>query len=164
MSVLLPLVEQSLTKYGAVNKILDCTPELADTAAFCEHYGYKSEQSANTIVVASKTEPRQFACCVVLANSRLDVNKAVRQLMDAKKVSFASMDEALQLTGMEYGGVTVFGMPADVPVYVDARVMDCNEIIMGGGNRSSKLLLKPEELRKLPGLQVVDGLAKLADA
>jgi prolyl-tRNA editing enzyme YbaK/EbsC (Cys-tRNA(Pro) deacylase) len=160
MSILLPLVEQALKALGIAYRALDCDPELADTAAFCEHYGFAPEQSANTIVVAGKTDPRQYVCCVVLATTRLDVNKAVRQLMGVKKASFAPMDEALQVTGMEYGGVTAFGMPPEVPVYVDARVMERGEVVMGGGNRSSKLLLDPLELKKIPGVQIIEGLAK----
>jgi len=55
-------------------------PAFADTAAFCERYGYPADRAGNTIVVASKKEPRQYAACVVLATTRLDVNHAVRDL------------------------------------------------------------------------------------
>jgi prolyl-tRNA editing enzyme YbaK/EbsC (Cys-tRNA(Pro) deacylase) len=157
---LLPLVQESLDAHYINYKIFACDPELADTAAFCEKYGFSLEQSANTIIVASKADPVRFACCVVLATTKLDVNKKVCQLLGVKKASFAPMDAALELSRMEYGGVTAFGLPADLPVYVDARVMECNEVVMGGGNRSSKLLLDPCELTKLKNVQVVEGLAK----
>ena len=159
-SSLLPLVQDSLDANGIAHKVFDCDPELADTAAFCKHYGFNPEQSANTIIVASKTDPVKYACCVVLATTKLDVNKKVCKLLEVRKASFAPMDEALKLSQMEYGGVTAFGMPAGIPIYVDSKVMECDEVVMGGGNRSSKVLLNPNELHKLPAVQIVEGLAK----
>ena len=160
MSILLPVVKQALDADGIEHKELACDPEVADTAAFCERYGFDPAQSANTIVVASKTDPVRYAACVVLATCKLDVNKKVCALLDVRKASFAPMDKALELSGMEYGGVTVFGLAADTPVYVDAQVMEPAEVMMGGGNRSSKILLDPKELKKLATVQIVEGLAK----
>jgi prolyl-tRNA editing enzyme YbaK/EbsC (Cys-tRNA(Pro) deacylase) len=162
-NALLPLVQKSLDAHDVTYKVIACNPELADTAAFCEHYGFSESQGANAIIVASKTEPAQYACCVVLATTKLDVNKKVCQLLGVKRASFAPMDVALQLSHMEYGGVTAFGLPDDIPVYIDSRVLACDEVIMGGGNRSSKLLVNPNELRKLPTIQVIEGLAKAKD-
>jgi prolyl-tRNA editing enzyme YbaK/EbsC (Cys-tRNA(Pro) deacylase) len=138
---------------------MECDPALADTAAFCEAYGYAPEQSANTIVVASKkVEPTKYAACVVLATTRLDVNKQVCRLLGVKKASFADSDTTVQLTGMMVGGVTAVGI-ADLPIYVDSRVLDLPEIVMGGGNRSTKILLSPQELTKIPTVQIVPDLA-----
>ncbi|HEX3569143.1 MAG TPA: YbaK/EbsC family protein [Candidatus Saccharimonadales bacterium] len=160
MNALLPLVQKSLDAHHIIYKVFECDPELADTTAFCEKYGFDLDQSANAIIVVSKIDPVQYACCVVLATTKLDVNKKVCQLLGAKKASFAPMEAALQLSGMEYGGVTAFGLPDNIPVYVDAHVMACSEVVMGGGNRSSKVLLDPKELHKIPGMQVVEELAK----
>jgi prolyl-tRNA editing enzyme YbaK/EbsC (Cys-tRNA(Pro) deacylase) len=159
-TALLPIVEAALAAHDITYNVFECDPALADTAAFCERYGFALEQSANTIIVASKTDPAQYACCVVLATTKLDVNKTVCKLLGVRKASFAPMDAALELTGMEYGGVTAFGVPAELPIYVDAAVMEQAEVVMGGGNRSSKVLVRPAELTKIPNLQVVDGLAK----
>ena len=139
---------------------MDCDPNLADTAAFCEAYGFTAEQSANTIIVASKkVEPVQYAVCVVLATTRLDVNKKVCELMGIKKASFADGETTVQLTGMMIGGVTAVGI-ADLPIYVDSHVMQQPKVVMGGGNRSTKLILNPQELTKLPNAQVVENLAQ----
>jgi prolyl-tRNA editing enzyme YbaK/EbsC (Cys-tRNA(Pro) deacylase) len=163
-SVLLPLVQESLDAHAVTYTVFACDPELADTAAFCKAYGFSEGQSANTIIVVSRSEPVQYACCVVLATTKLDVNKKVCHLLGVKKASFAPMEAALKLSSMEYGGVTAFGLPSNIPVYVDSRVLECNEIIMGGGNRSSKVLLDPGELHKLPAVQVIEGLAKIKDS
>lgn len=161
MSLIDTRVQDALQKYSLIYEELECDPSLADTAAFCEHYGFSLQQSANTIIVVSKSEPIQYAACLVLADSRLDVNKTVRKLMDVKKISFASAEQTIALTGMMIGGVVIFGLPEDLPIYVDSRVMEQEKIVLGGGNRSSKTLLNPKELRKLPNVQIIEGLAKV---
>jgi prolyl-tRNA editing enzyme YbaK/EbsC (Cys-tRNA(Pro) deacylase) len=153
------LVTDHLERLGVAYELMPCDPDLADTTAFCAAYGVAPEDSANTIVVAGKPETIGHVACVVLATTRLDVNKAVRQRLGAKKASFASADETLALTGMMIGGVTVFGLPAGLRIWVDAAVMARPEIILGGGSRSMKVRIAPEELRAVPGLEIVDGLA-----
>jgi prolyl-tRNA editing enzyme YbaK/EbsC (Cys-tRNA(Pro) deacylase) len=157
---LLPSVADTLAQYDMKYKVLECTPELADTAAFCEHYHFSLESAANTILVASrKVEPTQYAICVVLGTTRLDVNQKVCALLGVKRASFADGDTTIERTGMQIGGVTAVGI-TDVPCYVDSAVMQQPEVVMGGGNRSSKLLIDPHELLKLPNVAVVAGLAK----
>ena len=157
--LLLPAVAEALAAHGVAHEVLACLPELADTAEFCAHYGFSLEQAANTILVASKkVDPPRYAVCVVLGTTRLDVNRSVRALLDVKRASFADAGTTAALTGMLVGGVTAPGI-AGLPVYVDRAVMDVPRVVMGGGNRSSKIVLDPAELLKLPGTRVVDGLA-----
>lgn len=144
---------------GVPYEIMTIDPDFADTAAFCAKYGIPLDQSANTIIVASKKEPKQYCACLVLATTRLDVNHAVKKLMNASRVSFATGDETKAVTGMLIGGVTVFALPDGVPIYVDERVMACDWIIVGGGGRSTKVKLSPDGLRRLPNVTVVPGLA-----
>ncbi len=140
--------------------VLECLPELADTAAFCEYYHVALDQSANTILVASrKVEPTRYAICVVLATTRLDVNQKVCELLDVRKASFANAETTMQRTSMLIGGVTAIGV-SDMPIYLDSAVMQPEQVVMGGGNRSSKILLDPQELLKLPNIEVIEGLAR----
>jgi prolyl-tRNA editing enzyme YbaK/EbsC (Cys-tRNA(Pro) deacylase) len=158
-----PFIER-LETTGLEFEIIPCDPELADTAAFCEHYGYALDDSANTIVVVGKADPPVFAACVVLATTRLDVNKAVRKRLGTRKASFAGADQTKELTGMAIGGVTPIGLPQDLPLWVDARVMERERIILGGGGRDRKVYAPPTVLTAL-GAEVVEGLAKpLSDA
>lgn len=156
------LIEQ-LDATGVCFEIVDCDPALADTAAFCEAYGYEPGDSANTILVIGKSEPPVYAACVVLATTRLDVNKVVRKRLGVKKASFASGDDTTSVTGMQIGGVTPFGLPPDLPVWVDSRVMQRERIILGGGGRERKVLAAPAILAAI-GADVVDDLAKDAPA
>ena len=154
-----PFVASRLRAAGVEHEVLECDPALADTAAFVAAYGIPPERSANTIVVASKGADPTFVACVLLATTSLDVNNVVRREMGVRKASFAGADAVRELTGMEIGGVTPFGLPDDLPVLVDARVMEPPWVVLGGGNRSSKLRIEPLALRSLPSVRVVDGLA-----
>lgn len=156
-----PRIRQILEATGHEFEVMACDPELADTKDFCAYYGVAVENSANAILVKTKTGEEKFACCVVLATCRLDVNKVVRKKLAARKVSFASPEETRSLTGMEIGGVTPIGLPATLPVWIDSRIMDLEYIILGGGNRASKLKLSPSLLGALDGVEVVDRLASL---
>ena len=144
---------------GVPYELQPIDPAFADTAAYCERYGVPLDHAANTIIVASKKEPRQYAACVVKATTRLDVNRAVRRLLDASKVSFASAEETRTLTGMLIGGVTVFALPPDLPIYVDETLFECERIILGGGSRSTKVLVAPEVLKRLPNASAIPNLS-----
>ena len=131
-------------------------PALADTAEFCAHYGYSLEESANCIVVRSKTGELRYAACLVQATRRLDLNRHSRLLVGARKASFAAPEETLERTGMIPGGVTPVGLPADMPIFVDAPIMDLDRIIVGGGGRSLKLRLSAKALLAIDQLTVAD--------
>ena len=152
-------LDTALAALGVPYELFACDPALADTAQFCAAYGFAMEDSANTIVVVGKSEPRVYAACIVLAPHRLDVNRAVKQKLGTRKASFAAADETRDITGMEIGGVTPFGLPPELPVWVDAAVMRRERIVLGGGSRSWKVLAIPEILRRLPNVEVVEGLA-----
>ncbi|WP_433081907.1 YbaK/EbsC family protein [Dactylosporangium sp. CA-052675] len=148
---------QTLPDAGRI-QVAPIDPGLADTAAFCEAYDVTLEQSANCVIVVGKPAGI-FAACVVLATTRADVNGAVRRLLGTRKVSFAPMDDAVGLSGMEYGGITPIGLPADWPVYIDARVRSVDAAVIGSGIRGSKIVLPGAVLASIPGATVVDGLA-----
>ncbi len=153
-----------LDAQGAEYTIIDIDPQHADTEAFCREYGYPLDTSANTIVVASKRGERAHVACVLLATTRLDVNRAVRKAMGWSKASFADAEETAELTGMRIGGVTPFGLPdlypgRPLPILVDAAVATRDRVIVGSGSRSTKLEVAPAALLALPGAREVEGLA-----
>ena len=153
-------LEAALAGHGE-HELFPCDPALADTANFCAAYGFAPEDSANTIVVVGKGNPPVYAACVVLATHRLDVNRTVKQRF-GRKSSFANPDETRAITGHEIGGVTVFGLPAGLPIWVDAAVMTRERIVLGGGSRSWKVIAPPAILLSLPNVEVVEGLANPA--
>ena len=152
-------LEAHLRDLGEPYELFPCDPALADTAAFCAAYGFDPEDSANTIIVIGKSEPPRFAACVTLAPYRLDVNRTVRERLGTRRASFAPAEVTAELTGMQMGGVTVFGLPSDLPIWVDKRVMARERIGLGGGSRSWKVIARPAILLALPRVEVVEGLA-----
>ncbi|WP_327106426.1 YbaK/EbsC family protein [Nonomuraea glycinis] len=137
-------------------RVTEIDPELADTAAFCERYGVPLDASANCVVVAAKRGGEtRYAACMVLATMRADVNGVVRRHLDARKASFAPMAQAVELTGMEYGGITPVGLPDDWPILVDTAVAEHPEVIIGSGVRRSKLALSGAALASLKSAYVM---------
>ncbi len=149
-----------LYRLGAPYTAVRIDPAYANTALFCERYGYSMEASANCILVASKTGERTYAACLVPATRRLDVNGTVRRLLGVRKASFAPAEEAVALTGMLPDGVTPFGLPEDVPVYVDATLLEFDRVIVGGGSRSLKLEVATKVFEAMPSAHIVEGLSK----
>jgi prolyl-tRNA editing enzyme YbaK/EbsC (Cys-tRNA(Pro) deacylase) len=152
-------VQQQLDHLDIPFELFPCDPALADTANFCAAYGFQPDDSANTILVIGKSDPPVYAACLVLANNRLDVNRAVRQRLGTRKASFAPAEDTRSITGMEIGGVTVFGLPPELPIWIDSRVMQRERIVLGGGSRSFKVIASPKILLKLPHAEVIEGLA-----
>ncbi len=152
-------VMAALEELGVGYELVHIEPAFADTADFCEKYGFPLETSGNTIIVASKRGEKKYCACIVQASARLDVNKTVKRLMGVSRASFASAEETRELTGMMIGGVTAFALPAGLPVYADPNLLSQEYVILGSGSRSSKLKIAPKDLGKIPGVQFIDGLA-----
>ncbi len=139
--------------------VAEIDPALADTAAFCARYGVALDESANCVVVAGRRGGQtRLAACVVLATTRADVNGLVRRHLNARKASFASVDDAVRETGMDYGGITPIGLPDGWPILVDAAVAAAPRVIVGSGVRRSKLALAGAALANLPGAVVLADL------
>ena len=148
-----------LDAIGEPYEILPCDPTLADTAAFCAAYGIPPEQSANAILVASRRPVGEAVVCLVLATNRLDVNGEIRRRLGVKKASFAPAEETAAVTGMEIGGVTPFGLPDHLRVWIDQKVMDPPWVIVGAGTREAKIKVAPSIFDRLENASIIDGLA-----
>jgi prolyl-tRNA editing enzyme YbaK/EbsC (Cys-tRNA(Pro) deacylase) len=159
-----PGVIANLHARGIAYEEMACDPDLADTALFCEAYGIPLDHSANAILVASRKPEGHNAVCVVLAHTRLDVNGTVRRRLGVRKVSFAPADLTRRLTGQEIGGVTIFGLPPGLPVWIDSRVMERDWVVVGAGSRTAKIRFDPSQLANMDGYEVVEDLAKIPDS
>jgi prolyl-tRNA editing enzyme YbaK/EbsC (Cys-tRNA(Pro) deacylase) len=158
-----PAVRDALSELGIAYDVVACDPALADTAAFCDAYGFALEDAANCIVVASRRPAGAHLVALVLATTRLDVNGRCCELMGVRRASFAPLDQTPELTGMDVGGVTPFGLPASLqPVRVDAAVLTRRRVVVGGGDRSVKLVVDAAVFARPPLFDVVEGLASAA--
>ncbi|MFI5733234.1 YbaK/EbsC family protein [Kribbella sp. NPDC051587] len=131
-------------------------PELADTAAFCARYDVPMAASANCVIVLGKRGGESsYAAVLVLADDRADVNGVIRKHLGVRKISFAAQDDAVGTTGMEYGGITPIGLPAEWPVLVDEAVVQAGPVVIGSGIRASKILIDGTALATLPSATVL---------
>jgi len=151
-----PNVQRAVDELAISCEVLACNPEWADTELFCANYNIPRDHAANAILIAAKTEPKKYAVCLVLATTKIDVNHKLSKLMGIKRLSFAQAEETKAVTGQAIGGVTVFGLPPEIPLYIDNSVMTKDYAIVGGGNRSSKIRIAPSELLKIPSASVAD--------
>jgi len=159
MTDTLPKIRQFLESTNLEFEVMHCDPKLADTNVFCRKYGIELEDSVNAIVVKTKTGELKYAECALLATTKLDINKTVRKKLGARKVSFANIEETSKLTAMEIGGVTPLLLPDFLPLWIDSRVMNRNFIVLGGGNRSSKIKVSPKIFNYTRNTEIVEGLA-----
>ena len=159
MTDTLPKIRQFLENTKLEFEIMDCDPKLADTNVFCKEYGIDLEDSVNAILVKTKTGELKYAACALLATTRLDINKNIRKKLGARKVSFANIEETAKLTSMEIGGVTPISLPSSLPLWVDSKVMQRNFIVLGGGNRSSKIKISSRIFDYTDNTEIVEGLA-----
>ena len=159
MTDTLPKIRQFLESTRLEFEVMDCDPELADTKVFCREYGFALEESVNAIVVKTKSGELKYAACALLATTRLDINKTIRKKLGARKVSFADIEETAKLTAMNIGGVTPLTLPRTLPLWVDSKIMQRNSIVLGGGNRSSKIKVSPKIFNYTLNTEIVEGLA-----
>jgi prolyl-tRNA editing enzyme YbaK/EbsC (Cys-tRNA(Pro) deacylase) len=147
-------VRAAVGDFPAYAAVID--PELADTAAFCAQYDVPMAASANCVIVHGKRAGEStYAAVLVLATDRADVNGVIRKHLGVRKISFAAQDDAVGSTGMEYGGITPIGLPADWPVLVDEAVIQAGPVVIGSGIRASKILIEGADLAKLPSATVL---------
>jgi len=161
--LLAPPVAAALKEWPLAGEVavVEIDPALADTAALREALDVPLEASANCVVVMGRRAgDERTAACLVRADTRADVNNLVKRMLDVRKCSFLDHDRAVTETGMEYGGITPVGLPAEWRLLVDARVVQIPVAVIGSGVRRSKLLLPGALLGELPAAEVVPDLAR----
>ena len=154
--------QHALAQAGLLEQVgvVEIDPSLSDTATTQQEFGLQPDTLANCVVVGGKREGNErLAACVVLADSRADINGVVKRLLDVRKASFLTVERAVELTGMEYGGITPVGLPAGWPVLIDRRVTETDIVVLGSGVRRSKILVPGSLLGRLPQVEIIDGLA-----
>lgn len=154
----------SLSDSGSIG-VAEIDPGLSDTAAFCENYGVRMDQSANCVILEAKRADRNwFAACVILGSTRADINGLARHTLDARRVSFAPMDQAVAQSGMEYGAITPIGLPDTWSILIDKAVTETEYVVIGSGVRKSKLILPGKLFSQLKNILVLENLGRTANS
>ena len=149
-------VAKVFEKNEEVLEIFECKDEFSDTQNFCDYYGFDIEDSCNAILIKSKKPTEFYAMFCVLGSTRLDVNQKAKIAMGAKRVSFASREEAEEVTNQIYGGISPLGLPDNIKIFIDKNVMNREKLFIGAGNRVSKFFLSPKLLVDLTDAEVLD--------
>ena len=140
-------------------RVVPIDPGHSDTGALNARYSLDPEATGNCVLVAGRrTGQERIAACVVRATDSADVNHVVKRRIDVRKASFLPVERAVQMSGMEYGGITPVGLPGDWRLLIDAAVAGRDTVLIGSGVRRSKLLVPGALLAALPGAEVVAGL------
>lgn len=143
--------------------VVEIDPAISDTAATQDAFGLSMDTLANCVVVAGKREgSERIAACLVLATTRADVNTVVKRSLDVRKASFLPVERAVELTGMEYGGITPIGLPDAWPILIDRAVVNTELVVIGSGVRRSKILIPGRLLSRVAGAQIIEGLGRPA--
>lgn len=159
-------VNESLKDWDGSTPIIDIwvtpiNPDFAGSAEFGEQYGVDPKKGANCVIIeAVRGEKRTLAACLIPVSCKADLNKTARKTLDARRVSFAPLEEVLEKTGMEYGGVTPIGLPSDFKILIDSRITAMDRLIVGGGYRKSKISVPGKALAELPNAVVVENLGQ----
>jgi prolyl-tRNA editing enzyme YbaK/EbsC (Cys-tRNA(Pro) deacylase) len=139
--------------------VVEIDPAVSDTSTTQATFGLSMDTLANCVIVGGKREGiERIAACLVLATGRVDINNVVKRSLDVRKASFLAMERAVDMTSMEYGGITPIGLPAAWPIFVDQRVIDTEIVVIGSGVRRSKILLPGHLISEVEGVQVVSNL------
>jgi len=140
-------------------QVVPIDPQYSDTDALNAHYALDPEATGNCVLVAGKrTGEERIAACVVRAPDFADVNHVVKKRMDVRKASFLPVERAVEMSGMEYGGITPVGLPEDWRLFIDGAVADRATVLIGSGVRHSKILVPGALLVALPGAERVENL------
>lgn len=76
---------------------------------------------------------------------------ALRQYLGQSRITTASKEEVLQVTGYELGTVSPFGLPGPMRILVDDSVLEQEEISIGSGERGLTVILRTEDLMRTLG-------------
>ena len=140
-------------------RVVPIDPGHSDTGALNARYSLDPEATGNCVLVAGKrTGQERIAACVVRATDFADVNHVVKKRIDVRKASFLPVERAVEMSGMEYGGITPVGLPEDWRLFIDGAVAERATVLIGSGVRHSKLLVPGALLVALPGAERVEDL------
>jgi Uncharacterized conserved protein len=95
-------------------------------------------------------KPKTFVAAILRGVDRIDWKKFESLSPGYKKHSFASPEEALNITGYQTGGTPPIGLGEQLTqIYMDARVFEQDEVYGGGGEKHSLIRIPPSMIQEL---------------
>lgn len=107
--------------------------------------GTPLESGAKALVYRADGRP---VLLVLPADRRID-SRAFKGTFGVKNLSMVSPEELHELTGLEVGAVPPFGNLMGLDTYVDERLLDLPVISFNAGSRTTSVVMKPGDYRRL---------------
>lgn len=121
--------------------------------------GQKTEQVVRSIVFRLA----QDSFVMVLIAGTLQVSwPALRKYLGQARLTMASEDQVLAVTGYPVGAVSPFGLPTPMRILVDQSVLSQEQISIGSGERYATVILRTEDMRRALGPVEIGAFAQNA--
>lgn len=142
-------------------RVAEIDPMFARGVDLCEHYGLDLKQAGNCLILkASRAGRSWMAGCLVPPDRRTNLGSIVRKTLNAREISLLPKELAIKETEMEYGSITVIGLPEEWPVLIDASLAHAKALVIGSGVLRSKLRLPGEALVTMTNGLALTGLSR----
>jgi Cys-tRNA(Pro)/Cys-tRNA(Cys) deacylase len=113
-----------------------------------------------TLVVEEDPPRGKPNLVMVPAGSEIDL-KALARALEVKKLRMASHRDAERLTGLQVGGISALALTGKgFPVYVDARVLALERVLVSAGQRGMDVGLSVADLLAVTAAHPVEGCSR----
>lgn len=127
--------------------------EHGGTSESARQLGYDEHAVVKTLVMQNE---RAEPLIVLMHGDKQVSTKNLARAIGAKSVEPCKPDVAQRHSGYMVGGTSPFGTRKQMPVYVEASVLELPKILINGGRRGYLVGLAPEVLGRLLGAQAVN--------
>ncbi|MCA9960882.1 MAG: YbaK/EbsC family protein [Anaerolineales bacterium] len=110
--------------------------------------GHKPEQIVRSILFRLAAD--NFVMALMAGPQQIDW-KTLRRTLAEKRLTMASEEEVLAVTGYERGAVAPFGLPQPLRVLADPSIFEPEEVSLGSGVRGTAVIMTSADLRRALG-------------
>ncbi|RJP53912.1 MAG: hypothetical protein C4557_04040 [Anaerolineaceae bacterium] len=149
-----PPVSIALERLGVPHRVFRHETPVTSLEKAASDRGQRPEQVVRTILF--RVTEGEYALVLAAGPGQISW-KNLRKLLGRSRITMASEDEVLEVTGYRIGTVGPFGLAKQVRVMIEADVLKEEEISIGSGMRDTAVILKTADLhRALRGADVVE--------
>ena len=143
-----PPATRSLDVNGIPYRLFEHTQAPTSLEDAARQRGQQPEQVIRSILF--KCHSRDFFLVLMAGPGQISWRK-LRQHLGVSRISMASEEEVLSVTGYPVGAVSPLGLPQPLRILVDAGVFLPKQISLGSGVRGVAIIMKPTDLQRVLG-------------
>jgi prolyl-tRNA editing enzyme YbaK/EbsC (Cys-tRNA(Pro) deacylase) len=138
---------------GAEASIIPVDVETPTVDAAARAVGTSPENIVKSLIFIAAGKPILVITC---GNRRIPVDVLAGEIeLSAGDIRLAKPDEVAAETGYSVGAVPPFGHRKQLPAYLDAALLDADEVYAGGGASDHLVRVSPKEILRLSGANVI---------